>query len=250
MNNIDRNLHDALNALHAGCLVGNRQRECRQIFLALQWFNLAEFVEEFDQPHTQLLQQSVAFEALLDTPKEGILEYFRKTVGLLIGIPDLDKWAKEFYKVRSQIVHGSIFEPKAYMYGEHRHVPHYDVAKAVFVQCLRKRLQLWSLYDMGPINTFGRAHDIQEMLQSNRARLTRIQALMQEDLTNDDRKRQELSRALVGLREEDRSLRSQDLERLRQCVTEITARRDRGELQNISEDDLEDVGHFLDVAES
>jgi hypothetical protein len=245
MNTVDENLHGALAALHAGCTVGNRQRECRQILQALHWFNLAEAVKEYDQPHTQVLQQSIAFETLLDPPHEGITEYFRKTVGLLVGIPEVDKWAKDFYSVRSRTVHGEQIAPTRYLYGEHRHVGHYELGKAVFAHCLRMRLQLWGLYEAGRLNTWARVNDIREMLTSNRTRLAIIQDLLSKDLSKDLQKRRELEHTLSGLRLEDRSLRPKDVEQLRKCVATIKAR--RTELENIVEADIADVEYFLEM---
>lgn len=75
-----------------------------RIFTAINWFYKAN--KDENDNFDAIIKLSIAFEALLNLPKDGKTERFIDTISLLLGrTPRLDNWAKQFYEVRSGIVH-------------------------------------------------------------------------------------------------------------------------------------------------
>jgi hypothetical protein len=75
-----------------------------RIFTAVQWFNAAN--KEANDDAEEILNLSIAFEALLDLPVSEKTERFTDAISLLLGrTPRLDIWARQFYDARSQVVH-------------------------------------------------------------------------------------------------------------------------------------------------
>jgi hypothetical protein len=75
-----------------------------RVFTALRWFNSAhrEAIDDF----AAVVHLAIAFEALLQLPKEDKTDRLVESIALLLGrVPRLDTWARQFYDARSKIVH-------------------------------------------------------------------------------------------------------------------------------------------------
>ncbi len=76
----------------------------KKVFTALRWFNRSS--SGLGNESTELVHLAIAFESLLNLPKDGKKEGFRNSVSLLLGhVINLDEWLRQFYDSRSQIVH-------------------------------------------------------------------------------------------------------------------------------------------------
>jgi hypothetical protein len=88
-----------------GLIQGTQSPAAERILRAIGWFNKANGMSA-DHEH-RLLHLAVAFETLLELPEnERITERLIDSVSLLLGrVPRLDSWVRQFYEVRSEIVH-------------------------------------------------------------------------------------------------------------------------------------------------
>lgn len=119
----------------------SKDNQDRRIMRAVQWFNLAHSDSVDLTDHSRFAMTATAFEALLNTPHEGIRHYFANTVQMLLGeSSELAKWAKKFYDDRSALVHGGKFPDL--MYGNNRHNSMLTLADVVFTQCVYRHLGL------------------------------------------------------------------------------------------------------------
>jgi hypothetical protein len=77
----------------------------RRIFTAMRWYNLS--TSDNTDEDRLLVDLATAFECLLDLKQGGALtERFTETVRILLGsTPRLEDWLRQFYDVRSEIVH-------------------------------------------------------------------------------------------------------------------------------------------------
>ena len=74
------------------------------IFTALRWYNKSTW--EDDEIDNSLVCLSIAFESLLELPSEEKKKRIADTISLILGRPPrLEEWAKQFYEIRSEIVH-------------------------------------------------------------------------------------------------------------------------------------------------
>ncbi|MBN2267642.1 MAG: hypothetical protein JW725_04900 [Candidatus Babeliaceae bacterium] len=79
-------------------------RTSSRIFTAVRWFNAANNAAN-DQA-TAIVNLSIAFEALLNLPRDEKTDRLTDSISLLLGrTPRLDIWARQFYDARSRIVH-------------------------------------------------------------------------------------------------------------------------------------------------
>lgn len=95
---------------------GHASRTSSSIFTAIRWFNAAnsKAADEFEA----IVNLSIAFEALLNLPRNAKTERFTDSVSLLLGrTPRLDDWAQQFYDARSDIVHEGITEQLRFSVG-------------------------------------------------------------------------------------------------------------------------------------
>jgi len=79
-------------------------RSSSRIFTALRWFNAAN--NEANDQAAAIVNLSIAFEALLNLPRDEKTDRLTDSISLLLGrTPRLDIWARQFYNTRSRIVH-------------------------------------------------------------------------------------------------------------------------------------------------
>lgn len=83
---------------------------------------------------------AIAFEALSNSPPEGIQAAIASNITSLLGeSPEMVHWVKDFYEQRSKIVHGKE-EPTVLYKGKsasQSHLNHLAFARKVFVLCLK-----------------------------------------------------------------------------------------------------------------
>jgi hypothetical protein len=152
--------------------VSSKGDEDRRLLLAISWINQSWTDSDSVSEYTRFLLIATAFEALLDTPDQGITSYFRNTVQFLLGASnELARWATAFYKQRSKIIHGQAL-PELW-YGEDKHNSIVALADIVFYQCLIRKLGLMGYW---PDNVAEYVHleDIRKYLISNKKRFTAI----------------------------------------------------------------------------
>jgi hypothetical protein len=166
---------DVLDAL--GAIVfksGDESGEYMRILRAIGWFNQTNCEETYEQPENQIIYMSIAFESLINTPREKVTEYFKGIVCQLVSpSKELIRWADQFYDLRSKIVHGDEISKKELLYGkgEIKHVSHYYLSKLIFTDILLTKMKIFRLIEENPFFKYIRISKIDEYLLSNKERL-------------------------------------------------------------------------------
>ena len=144
-----------------------------RILRAIGWFNMANYQESYEEPKNQTMMMSIAFESLIDTPREKVTEYFKNVICQFVAPnDDLKKWADKFYALRSDIVHGRIVNKNDLLYGvgKNKHVSHYYLSKLIFLDILLTKLVIFGFLDDNPLFKHIRVSKINEFLLSNEER--------------------------------------------------------------------------------
>lgn len=108
INSLDSKL---LEALGQASLV-KEDKGTTRIMRSLEWYYYAHSEAESISEFSKIVMMSTAFEMLLDLPEDK-RRNFRKQISDLVD-PMLDEWAKEFYDLRSAIVHGALMNVELY----------------------------------------------------------------------------------------------------------------------------------------
>lgn len=153
------------------CAYSERKEDLR-FMRAIHWFNLAHADTDDLTEYTRFTMTSAAFEALLNTPRRGITDYFKNTVQMLLGQSDeLQTWASEFYNARSRVVHGD--DLPELMFGKHKHNSLLALADVIFMQCVYRQLDLKSYWPIGYAQSALRT-DVVKYLIPNKERFAAI----------------------------------------------------------------------------
>jgi len=129
-----------------------------RLFRSLEWLRMA-FLNYENVPYdVRAVAMCSAFEALLDFPDFGKSEYFSKTVNSLLPPNKLASssrqirnkvladtivgwWCRDFYNLRSRVVHGEDIDPKDWQYGTG--AEHLKIALNIFEECLWGLVTKW-----------------------------------------------------------------------------------------------------------
>jgi len=91
----------------------------QRVFRAVSWYNLACKMSSGEL--ASIVNLSIAFESLLELPKEQKTSRFIDSISLLLGrTPRLDSWATQFYNARSNIVHQGKVQQSRFIVNEKR----------------------------------------------------------------------------------------------------------------------------------
>lgn len=135
INSLDSKL---LEALGQASLV-KEDKGTTRIMRSLEWYYYAHSEAESISEFSKIVMMSTAFEMLLDLPEDK-RRNFRKQISDLVD-PMLDEWAKEFYDLRSAIVHGALMNVERLWYkNDKNNKPHLQVADRVFRVVVKKKL--------------------------------------------------------------------------------------------------------------
>lgn len=75
-----------------------------RVFISLKWYNYA--TEDIDDINYSIICLSIAFESLLNLPADEKTSRIIDSISLLLGRPNrLEEWTRQFYNIRSAIVH-------------------------------------------------------------------------------------------------------------------------------------------------
>ena len=128
-------------------------KEKRRIIVSIMLFNEAFINLAVTHPFSniQIVLIAAAFEALLNLPPEAIASSFEQAITTMVGKKTtmLKKWCKTFYHYRSSLVHGDIDwnkDEKSFMYFNKEGPPYSNIAKNLFIHCLRTKLYLMGVY--------------------------------------------------------------------------------------------------------
>lgn len=194
---------DLLSALHA-CNSTEKTSD-HQLMHSLYWFNLAHADTEDVTEYTRFTMTSAAFEALLDTPRHGVTEYFKRSVQLLLGkSAELESWAEAFYRARSNVVHGN--ELPDLMYGKHKHQSLLVLADIIFTQCVYRILSLRLHWPSNETEHLLRLN-VKKFLISNKER---FETLKHFTLNQKRKKTDEVFNVLYQIQKYDQSVDLQD----------------------------------------
>ena len=75
-----------------------------KVFISLKWYNYA--TKDIDDIDYSIICLSIAFESLLNLPADEKTNRIIDSISLLLGRPNrLEEWTRQFYNIRSGIVH-------------------------------------------------------------------------------------------------------------------------------------------------
>ena len=135
INSLDSKL---LEALGQASLV-KEDKGTTRIMRSLEWYYYAHSGAESISEFSKIVMMSTAFEMLLDLPDNKRCN-FRKQICDLVD-PMLDEWAKEFYDLRSAIVHGALMNVERLWYKRDKNnKSHLQIANRVFRVVVKKKL--------------------------------------------------------------------------------------------------------------
>lgn len=110
-----------------------------RIMRSLEWYYYAHSGAESISEFSKIVMMSTAFEMLFNLPKNKRCS-FRKQICDLVD-PMLDEWAKEFYDLRSTIVHGGLMKIEGLWYKNNKNnKSHLQIANRVFRVVVKKKL--------------------------------------------------------------------------------------------------------------
>lgn len=134
----DSALLNALIFCYSESKKGNRRSDYQRIITAIKFRNQSERLEYKYKQNVRIILMAAAFEALFNLPDIEVQTSFSNSINILLGScnEELVNWAKDFYKLRSDIVHGNISTPnikyKSSINNIAPHVQHYRIAKNIF----------------------------------------------------------------------------------------------------------------------
>lgn len=147
INSLDSKL---LEALGQASLV-KEDKVTTRIMRSLEWYYYAHSEAESISEFSKIVMMSTAFEMLLDLPEDK-RRNFRKRISDLVDSM-LDEWAKEFYDLRSAIVHGALMNVERLWYkSDKNNKPHLQVADRVFRVVVKKKLCEKGFYKWAAVN--------------------------------------------------------------------------------------------------
>lgn len=222
-------------------------REYSRILRAIEWFNNASLDDMYNKRSEQILAMSIAFESLLNMPQEKITEYFKKTIQLLLfPSEELERWAKDFYTLRSTIVHGNKVDTSKYLYGEDKHILMFSMSEMVFTECVYSRLSTLNLIvdDRLNILRYSRMSKIKDSLISNNKRFDRILEYHDFSILNDDAEKcYRLYQLITTINTTDTLVTSEKCKSVKQKLEELYEYIKINELSYI---DVSTMKHVLD----
>jgi len=142
-----------INSLDSGLLkafgkvsLAKGDKGATRIMRSLEWYYYAHSGAESISEFSKIVMMSTAFEMLLDLPEDK-RRNFRKRISDLVD-PMLDEWAKEFYDLRSAIVHGALMNVERLWYKRNKNnKSHLQIADRVFRVVVKKKLCGKSFYE-------------------------------------------------------------------------------------------------------
>jgi hypothetical protein len=127
-------------------------KEKNRIITSLYLYNQSKINHSFLTPFSKnrVIYLAAALEALLNLPTENIGSAFYLACSTLLGKSSLilKKWCQEFYKYRSEIVHGSsdwVEDEQDFIYLDKPIQSHSKIAEDIYVECLKSKLILRNL---------------------------------------------------------------------------------------------------------
>lgn len=131
-----------------------------RLFRSLEWFRLAHVENDEVSSLSKVVMMSTAFEILLQFPKknkkiEYFIDYIEKNIasdnfkkgylrkaedGTTRNLTLAARWARDFYNLRSNIVHGDHVEQEQLLYRDVDLLTHLIVADLVFWECIKREL--------------------------------------------------------------------------------------------------------------
>jgi hypothetical protein len=137
------------------------RKEKQRIVISILLYNKAFINLTAMEPfsNTKIILIAAAFEALLNLPSEAIRSSFEQIITTMIGKKTsmLKAWCKDFYKYRSNLVHGDVDwdrEEKSFMYRNKKGPFHIIIARDIFYHCLKTKLYLMGIYKGDEIGSF------------------------------------------------------------------------------------------------
>ncbi len=116
------------------------EAEKKRLIRAFEWFNKSYKSEPEIDDYERFINLAIAFETLFNSPEQGIQASLTTGITTLLGETDeMVHWIKEFYGVRSGIVHGREQPSIAYK-GKNSnefHLNHIVFARKVFTKCIK-----------------------------------------------------------------------------------------------------------------
>ena len=137
--------------LHLSALCVGQGEQLERIFRSLEWLRLAFANYDWFEYQARIVTMTTAFETLLDFAEREKGRYFADTVNTLIPpnrLPtttrifgttpvadnDVGWWCRDFYGLRSRIVHGETIRPQEYHHPNG--VEHLRIALSIFEECI------------------------------------------------------------------------------------------------------------------
>lgn len=112
---------------------------------ALDWYSKSFRRGYGHDERDEIVCMAIAFEALIGSPKEDITSTFKSYISTFFNDNNhLNNWAKQFYEIRSEIVHGKQEKSTYFSLKETRveFIKHADLARVVFRDLIEKLAQI------------------------------------------------------------------------------------------------------------
>jgi len=147
INSLDSKLLKALGQ----AILMKKDKGATRIIRSLEWYYYAHSGAESVSELSKIVMMSTAFEMLLNL-HENKRYRFRKQICDLVD-PMLDEWAKEFYDLRSTIVHGGLMNVERLWYkSDKNNKSYFQIANRVFRVIVKKKLSEKGFYKWDDIN--------------------------------------------------------------------------------------------------
>lgn len=180
-----------------------------RIISAIKFRNQSEREEYKYKENIRIVLISAAFEALFNLSNKGIAQSFSNSISLLLGdcFDELKHWSKDFYNVRSRIVHGDEDQELTYKsyFGGIEHVKHYKIAKTIFDICLRTKLYLMGVHNQYQYYRPYSIPEIKRIIIPNKVKIDNILKLNPSEICDDLKKTKEYVENIDSIRYWDKS---------------------------------------------
>ena len=191
------------------------QKEYRRIIAAIKFRNQSERKEYKFKENIRIILIAAAFEALFNLSSQEIGQMFQRAVTLLLGscTEDLQHWARQFYDLRSRIVHGNDGFDLKYqspLKDVPKHIDHYLVARRIFDECLRAKLYLMGLHNQYQYNRPYTLPEVARILIPNKKKIYDLLKFKPEDIWHDKITAFKCFNAIADIRERDGSTTNED----------------------------------------
>lgn len=190
------------------------QKENRRIISAVKFRNQSDRIEYEYNENIRIALIAAAFEALFNLSTQEIRKSFVNSVSLLLGsCTDVKHWAKQFYDIRSRIVHGkdnSDLKYQSSIKGVSKHITHYRVAKTIFDECLKTKLYLMGLYKQYQYDRPYTLPEVERILIPNKKKIDDLLKLNPSDICNDFIKANDYVRTIGSIKYWDESTCNED----------------------------------------